>query len=281
MQSLSLEGLMNQYSKNSINAMFTSIPARIVGTPNLAEQRVDVQILVNKVTTDDVSREHTVLLNVPLVFQGSQSSQFSFPVVAGDTVLLVFSQRSIDRFKLGGKTPHTPADFRKYSRNDAMAIPGLFSFPDAANNPSKRSLSHSTSDAVMVHNIGTGNECEVRLEASGGIVINAPGNKVEVNCESSVVNATSSSEVNTETATINASSSTTIDSPETTVTGNMLVEGTFTFVNGMIGSGSAGGSTATITGSVEVTEDVTASGISLTSHVHPENDNGGPTGTPQ
>lgn len=34
-------------------------------------------------------------------------------------------------------------------------------------------------------------------------------------------------------------------------------------------------------GNVNVTGDVIADGISLKSHVHPENDSGGPTGTPQ
>jgi phage baseplate assembly protein gpV len=260
-EGISIEGLLNQYSKNSTNAMFTSIPGRVVGTPNLAEQRVDVQILVNKVTTDNVSREHTVLLNVPLVFQGSQSSQFSFPVVSGDTVLLVFSQRSIDRFKLGGKEPHTPADFRKYSKNDAMALPGLFSFTDAINNPSKRTLSHSTDDAVVSHNIGTSNECEVRLKASGGIVINAPGNQVTVNCDTSTVNADTSSEVNTQSATINASSATTINSPDTNVTGNLNIQGHLNFVGA---TGSA---------------DVVASDKSLVSHTH-TGDSGGSTSPP-
>lgn len=61
----------------------------------------------------------------------------------------------------------------------------------------------------------------------------------------------------------------------------MLVEGVLTYVSGMVGSASGGGSAATITGSVDVSDDVTASGISLISHVHPENDNGGPTGPPQ
>jgi len=257
------------------------MPGRIVKVVSLPEQRVDVQLLIDRVNPDGGSLKHPVVLSVPLVFPGSQSSQFSFPVVEGDIVLCVFSQRSIDRFKLGDNNNHQPSDLSKYSRKDAMAIPGLFGFNHAVNNPNKRSLSHDTEDTVTVHNIGTDAECEVRLKKSGDIIINAPGNKVEVNCEDSVVNADNSSTVNTSTAAINASSSTTIDSPQTTVTGNMLVQGTFTYTSGMIGSGSAGGSTATITGSVEVSDDVTASGISLVGHVHPENDNGGPTGTPQ
>jgi phage baseplate assembly protein gpV len=264
MDNISLEGLLRQYITNSQNQMFTAMPARVERVVSLPEQRVDVQLLVDRVRPEGGTLRHPVILSVPLVFPGSKTSQFSFPVAAGDVVLCVFSQRSIDRFKLGSENNHIPTDLRKYSRNDAMAIPGLYSFPQARNNPSHRSLSHDVSDTVISHNIGSGNECEVRLKASGDVIINSPG-KVEVNCQESV---------------INASISTTIDSPQTTVTGNMLVEGVLTYVSGMVGSGGTG-SAATITGSVSVTDDVTAGNISLRNHVHPENDNGGPTGPPQ
>src|SRR5690606_29354382 len=128
----------------------------------------------------------------------------------------------------------------------------LFSFPSAVNNPDKRTLDHDTNDTVMVHNIGTGSECEVRLKASGDVIINSPG-LVQVNCT---------------TAEINASESVTIDTPQTTVTGDMLVQGVFTYVSGMVGSGSTGGATASITGNVVVSDDVVASGISLVNHTH-------------
>jgi len=295
MEDVSLEGLLRQYITNTINGMFTAMPCKIVNVTMLDQQRLDVKPLIERVTPDNDILEHPVILNVPLIFPGSRSSQFSFPVRVGDTVLCIFSQRSLDRFKLGAVESHRPIDFRKYSRNDAMAIPGLFPFDIAVNNPSKHSLSHDINDTVMVHNIGTEAECEVRLKSSGDIVINAPGNKVEVNCQTSVinaedsatvntttstVNASDSSTVNTSTASINASSSTTIDSPNTTVTGNMLVQGTFTYTSGMVGSGSAGGSTATISGSIQVSDDVTASGISLVNHTH-TGDSGGNTSPPK
>jgi len=264
MENIGLESLLRQYITNAQNSMFTAIPGRIERVVSLPEQRVDVRPIVNRVKPDDTELEHPVALSVPLVFPGSNTSQFSFPVSVGDTVLMIFSQRSIQRFKLGAKDVHRPIDLAKYSRNDAMAIPGLFTFPEAKNNPSKRSLNHSTDDAVMVHNIGTSAECEVRLKASGDIVINAPGNDVSINCD---------------TANINASSSTTIDTPQTTVTGDMLVQGTFTYTSGMIGSGTAGGSTASITGSVSVTGDVTAGGISVMNHAH-TGDSGGTTSPP-
>ncbi len=267
MRQIGLDSIINQYINNNLKRAFTAIPCRVTSVNNMGQQRINVQPIINIVKTSDEELEHAIIQNVPVVFPGSSTSQFSFPVNVGDTVLCVFSQRSLDRFKLGAKSPHRPIDLRKMSRNDAVAIPGLFPFEDAANNPGKRSLSHSTQDAVITHNIGTGSECEVRLKPSGDIIINSP-TTVQVNCQEAEVNAENSTTVNTSTANINASSSVTIDSPTTTVTGEMLVQGTFTFTSGMVGSGSAGGATASITGSMDVTDDVVGGGVSLKSHTH-------------
>lgn len=264
MEDLSLNGLFNQHISNTMNRLFTAIPGRVVGSPDLKSQRCDVQILVDRVTVEGEPQRHPLLLNVPIIFPGSKTSQLTFPIDDGDTVMLVFSQRSIDRFKLGSSNGHVPADFRKYSRNDAVAIPGLFTFPAARNDPSKRSLSHSTVDAVLTHNIGTSAECEVRLKASGDVIINAPDNNVTVNCS---------------TANINADESVTVDTPETTVTGNMLVQGHLTFVSGMTGSGGTG-AVASLDGSLKATGDISAGKISLQKHRH-TGDSGGKTSSAQ
>lgn len=60
-----------------------------------------------------------------------------------------------------------------------------------------------------------------------------------------------------------------LDALQTTATGNLTVEGLFTYEAGMVGTGGVGGTAAaTINGSVHVSDDVTASGISLNSHTH-------------
>ena len=255
MEGPDLGGVINQYITNMRNNMFTAIPCKVVGEPNLAEQRIDVRVLVNKVTTDGVSREIPPILGVPLIFPGSRTSQFSFPIQRGDTVLCVFSQRSIDRFKLGSTEPSTPMDFSKYSKKDAMAIPGLFTFPDARNDPKKRSLDHSVDDTVMTHNIGTNAECEVRLTKSGNVIINAPGDNVTVNCDNSTVNASSTSTVNTGTATVNADEFN-VNAPVSNFSGDVNIQGTTTISSDLNVSGKGTLGSATI------------NGINFSSHVH-------------
>jgi hypothetical protein len=188
MKDVNLDSLLKQYINNTLHNTYTAIPCKVTATESLAEQRISVQPIINKITPSGEEQIQPILQSVPVVFPGSSTSQFSFPVSIGDTVLCVFSQRSLDRFKLGGNDLHRPLNFRKFSRNDAIAIPGLFPFQSAANNPSNRSLEHSVEDAVVTHNIG-GNECEVRLKASGEVIVNA-ATKVTVNAaQETVINA--------------------------------------------------------------------------------------------
>lgn len=230
MQDVGLNSLLNQYISNTFNKVYTALACKVTDNSQIGQQRISVQPITNKVTPDGESLEQPVLQSVPLIFPGSSSSQFTFPVAVGDVVLCVFSQRTLDSFKLGSKDLHKPKNLRKFSRNDAVAIPGLFPFSEAPNNPSQRSLSHSTDDAVVTHNIGSGSECEVRLQASGGVVVNS-SSTVEVNCQN---------------AQVNADENVTVDTPETFFTGDVFVEG-----------------------KVAAEKDVTANnGISLTYHTH-------------
>ena len=103
----------------------------------------------------------------------------------------------------------------------------------------------------------------VHIEDSGDIVITGPKNVT----------------VNTTNATVNASGQTTINTPTTTITGDLTVVGHITGTGGMAISGGSG---ASVTGSMTVTDDVTAGGISLMTHTHSGvQPGGGSTGQPQ
>lgn len=186
-----MEEILEAFWYYKTSNMYTALPCSVIKVVNgLNEQRVDVKPLINKLFKDDTSTEVPVILAVPVIFPASKTSAFTFPVAVGDTVLCVFSQRSMDTFKAGSGQASTPNDFRRFSNRDAVAIPGLFPFGQAVNNPSKRTLSHSTTDAVIVHNIGTANEAELRIKPTGKVEITSPL-QVEVNAPSTVINAAS------------------------------------------------------------------------------------------
>ncbi|WP_158107013.1 phage baseplate assembly protein V [Caedibacter taeniospiralis] len=71
-----------------------------------------------------------------------------------------------------------------------------------------------------------------------------------------------------------------IDAPKTICTGNMLVQGGLTYMQGMTGYNQGGRTTATIQGRINVTDDVTTGGISLKGHTH-TGDSGGSTSAPK
>jgi hypothetical protein len=118
---------------------------------------------------DEDDQDFSQILGVPLIYPSSSTAAITFPVNVGDTVLLVFAQRSIDSFKAGDGNVSTPEDFRDFDIRDAIAIPGLFPFKNSINNPAKRNLAHNTTDVVVVNNIGTASEAEIRIKQSGEI----------------------------------------------------------------------------------------------------------------
>ncbi len=219
--------------QHQIYDVYTAIPCVIVNIKNIKEQRVDVQPCIKIITPNGDYEEHSVILSVPIMFPSTRTSALTFKVTTGDTVLCVFSQRCIDLFKSGGGGIVNPLDLRKFDKRDAVAILGLFPFSSAINNPSARTWTHNTNDTVLVHNIGTGNEVEIRLSESGKLTINT-NQGVEVNAVSATVNAQTS-----------------------TINGDVIVNGNQT-VNGNI----------TCSQTVTASTDVVGGGKSLKTHTH-------------
>ena len=208
------EGVMS-YIEDAFTNVYTSLPAVVVNVHNgFQDQRIDAQPSINTKYKNGTNTEHPAILHVPVIMPASSTSAVLFPLNVGDTVLLVFSQRGLDAFKSGNGLPTTPTDFRKFDKRDAFAIPGAFPFTKAPNNPAKHALPHSTSDMVVVHNLGTAQECEVRLKQNGDINITTSAN-VNVNAEQANVVAT--------TANVTADVNITGD---VDITGNVTVTGT-------------------------------------------------------
>jgi hypothetical protein len=68
-----------------------------------------------------------VVTNVPVIWPGAGGMRVTFPIAVGDTVLLLFSDRSLDVWLAqGGEVD--PLDPRKHALSDAVAIPGLRDF---------------------------------------------------------------------------------------------------------------------------------------------------------
>lgn len=106
--------------------------------------------------------EMPVIENVPVIFPSTSQFSLSFPLSAGDTVLLVFCERSIDLWKsVGGQL--TPNDRRKFALSDAVAVPGLSSF-------NSNFSSRSSTDFITQYK-----GSQVRIQENGDIQIKTSG----------------------------------------------------------------------------------------------------------
>lgn len=257
----SQEQVIRAAFNNLIKGVWTTIPCVVVAVDKLNEQRVDVKPLISQLTRNSQIKERPIIYAVPLVFPSSKRSAFTFSVQTGDVVLCVFSMRGLEAFKTGQGTATPPLDFSSYEMKDAIAIPGLFPWSLAVNNPSNRTLPHSIEDAVVTHNIGEDAECEMRLLSNGGIKITTPGN-ITVECDTANVNAATSVDVDTATANINASSAVSITAPITTIDGNLTVTGNTQMDGSLTVSGPSSLSSTVTSGGTDISNSHTHGGVS-------------------
>ena len=219
-----LESVIDAYFEYKMRGMYTAIPAEVTGVRNLEESRIDCTPLVNTVYPSlEDGVQFPTILNVPLIYPSSSTSAVTFPVNVGDTVLLVFAQKSLDVFKGGTTSPHPPNDYRVFDKRDAIAIPCIWPFQESKNKQSSRSLPHNPTDMVVAHNLGTDNEAEIRISQDGKVKITAL--QIETDCENVVVNTTSAAITSTGTTTVSgnvvnvaATTSASVTAPITSVT---------------------------------------------------------------
>lgn len=126
-----LAALLNRALDTRLGELRVSVPAR-VERYDATKQLVDVKPLVkdpvSDVDTGDISYVSVpVIVNVPVAFPGAGGFRITFPISLGDTVLLVFSDRSLDKWlDQGGEV--SPDDSRVHNLSDAVAYPGIRPF---------------------------------------------------------------------------------------------------------------------------------------------------------
>ena len=111
---------------NALSSVHTAFPAQIEKY-DFSTAKADVKPLLIANYPDGSTMELPVIPNVPVVWPRTSLGSISFPLQRGDGCLVICSERSIDDWLLlGGKG--APADPRMFDLNDAIAIPGLYSF---------------------------------------------------------------------------------------------------------------------------------------------------------
>lgn len=232
----SLQEVLVAAFQSQMNNIYTAIPCVVVAVRNNGTTaEVDIQPTINQRFKNGEIRERPVILGVPVSFPVSSSAGVLFPIKVGTTGTAIFSMRNLDVWKGGRGRPAAPANFAKYDKGDAIFYPGIQPGSVSLANPDKHIWSHNTDDVVVFNNIGTGTENEVRLKASGDVVINT-NQDVFVNCENANVIAQSNISMTCANFNLDATSSITMTAPSATIsigntswTGNASYNGNYTF----------------------------------------------------
>ena len=162
-----LSNAIDSLIKRRLLDIHTSMPA-IVETYDAATQTADVTIAMNRtLATGDVV-DALKLPNVRVMFPSSSRFQNRWPLVAGDTVLLVFHERDIDGWRGTGEVSN-PNTNRKFSLSDVVAIVGYF--PDTT----IPALDESDADAHVIYYDNN----KIVITADGKILLGKKGSTQE------------------------------------------------------------------------------------------------------
>lgn len=135
----------------------TAMPGRIAKY-NASTREAEVEPLIKEKYADGQILKLPNISGVPVMMPATSGAGVVMPIAAGDDVLLLFAQRSIDRWLTSGGVQES-ADKRMLALSDAIAIPGLFSFD----------VTHSDGDGAGVRIFNE--DDEVRLESGASALL--------------------------------------------------------------------------------------------------------------
>ena len=165
--------------------LWTALPASVVSA-NLTAQTVSVQPTIQGSVADPSGNVRLVnlpvLVDVPLVWPKAGGFALTFPVAAGDEVLVVFSCRCIDSWWQSGGIG-APAESRMHDLSDGFAILAPTSQP--------KKLSNVSSTNVQLRNYAGDTLVEITPDGKANIT-----GASEINLTAPVINLTGTMNLN-------------------------------------------------------------------------------------
>lgn len=107
--------------------MHTALPGVVVSYDQVT-QTISAQVVIQSryKQADGTLVAYTppVVSGIPVAFPAGAGWSITWPLEAGDPVVLVFAERSLDEWKATGNSASTPRHLRRFDLSDAIAIPG-------------------------------------------------------------------------------------------------------------------------------------------------------------
>ena len=132
-RAVSLATLLSYTRQLTKETLYSALPGAIVAY-DPATQRADIKPQLKFTLRDEFAGKEMledlpIICDVPIMFPRFGEFMMTMPVAVDDTVLLVFCDRSIDKWKTNGGNVD-PIDLRSHDISDAVAIPGLYPKPE-------------------------------------------------------------------------------------------------------------------------------------------------------
>jgi len=109
--------------KSALLSTHTALPGE-VQSYDTTKQSANIKISINR-DIEGESVEWPILEDIPVCFPRSNGKGLSFPLASGDSVLLIFNESNLDRWRFFGPG-QSPIDYRMFDINDAVVIPGFY-----------------------------------------------------------------------------------------------------------------------------------------------------------
>lgn len=123
-----LSELLQAVRDGVAKSISVAMPGRVVAYHS-DEGTVDVHPLlmeteINPDIEEEVDVSQPIIFKCPVIFPGAGMFRLTFPIAVGDTVLLVFADKSIEEWMFLGKEASSEEE-RRHHHSDAIAIVGL------------------------------------------------------------------------------------------------------------------------------------------------------------
>lgn len=131
-----------------------ALPGRVQSF-DASKQAADVQPILKQTYVDEEGQEQAVAFpvvrNVPVVFPGAGGFRITFPLQAGDDVLLIFSDLGLDKYLSNGGALVDPVSLHEHHLADAIAIPGLHPFSSPWSGSSDSNMTLGADGGPQIH----------------------------------------------------------------------------------------------------------------------------------
>lgn len=171
----SLSELLRSRVNGALEEVHTALPVR-VESYDASTQKVSVQPVIKKAFVDEEGERQVerlpVITGVPVQFPSGGGYRITFPITAGDTGLLVFSEASLDVWlSEGGEVD--PLDDRRFDLSDGVFLPGVRSFKTPITDASSDHMTLGAEGGLQIHidgssiSLGTDNGAQLEAAALG------------------------------------------------------------------------------------------------------------------